>query len=776
MKELWFEIQSPREEQFRRKEKSRRARRPGLLLLLMIAALALIYNRRGPIVNLSPLALDFGTIADNAAADQSIAVANPGPLVVNLISAVVSGPNSADFRVISNGCPTRLVPGDSCLITVRFLPAAVAATPTSRSAFLDVADDAFDTPQNIPLKGTGTPRDDLAITPSPVDFKDREAATTSAPQQVKIHNTAGFQLALRSIDLTDDTNSEFILDRGECLNAPLRPRGTCVVTVSFSPKVATPVTATLTVIDETGDGPHKVRLEGTGRPPGVSHLEIDPPDPVDFGTQNVNVPGPTLKIKLISTGTKDLYIGQIDLGGAQKGDFSIANDGCSRKTMAPKSDCAVLVSFHPLAGGVRQANLVVSDNAGENPHLVSLIGTGSIPAQLDVSPSSLWFPESKSLPVTLTSSGSAPVTIARISVSGPGADDFRTMHKCPKSLPPGETCIVQVTFRPQSPGSRNATLSIVEGSPDATSHTVPLAGTSKSPEFAAADVKPPILTFTPESSSQMQTVTVRSAGTAPLDIGTIGVDPPSANYFSIVKDSCSGHILLPSSSPCLFGVVFRPPYTYARIMDARMPREFTADVVIPGNTSRPPDRVHLHAVTAIPPPPEVNFDVQPRELRFRQVVDAPGKEQAVTIVNNGTAPLALSTIRLQPGPFVRGVATCDLSAIEPRQPCRLPIAFLPKSSGHYSAVLEIGAGGRTFDVTLTGDASERVVPPPPPPVAGWCCYKGTLVQASPGGCDAGSPVYTDARIARRLCSLHIAPVRPNPNLIREYVPPPPPIR
>src|ERR1039457_3038518 len=145
MKELWFDVQSPREEQFRRKEKSRRARRPGLLLLFAIAALALIYNPRGPIVKLNPLALDFGTIADNAAADQSIAVSNPGPIAVNLVSAVVSGPNAADFRVISNGCPTRLVAGDSCFINVRFLPAAIAATPASRTAFLDVSDDAFDT-------------------------------------------------------------------------------------------------------------------------------------------------------------------------------------------------------------------------------------------------------------------------------------------------------------------------------------------------------------------------------------------------------------------------------------------------------------------------------------------------------------------------------------------------------------------------------------------------------------------------------------------------------
>jgi hypothetical protein len=780
MKELQFQIEGVREGQFRRPKSSRRASRRGdVPLLLAAAVVALLYNQPVVVANVTPLRLDFGTVAENASADQSIQVANRGPAMLNVRNAVLSGSNAADFSVISYGCPVWLVPGDSCSIGIRFLPRAVAAIATARSASLDVIDDALDSPQHVDLKGTGAPRDDLAISPSPVQFGTQEAGTTSAPKPVQIRNTAGFPLALRRIDLTDDTNTEFLLDRGECLSAPINPQGTCVINVSFNPRAATPVEAALTIADETGDSPHKVRLQGNGLPPGASHIQIRPAS-IDFPNQRLKERSPEQTITFTSTGSEALRINQVVLTGDQN-DFHVV-DRCSGAVIAQKGTCTAGVSFQPLAGGERRANLNVSDNAGDDPHSVSLTGIGSIPyTRLDVAPTSLWFPErelkTKTAPltVTLSNTGTVPVTITGISVSGLAAGDFLVLQKCLGLLNPGERCVVLVSFQPLAAGVRSASLVTEEASPSPMSHQVGLEGSGKNPGFAEADIHPLVLSFAPDQSAQMQTAIVTSVGAVPLEIRTVSIDPPSVKSFSIIKDSCSG-TSLPRGKQCSLDVVFRSSAGYGRLLDtSRLAGEFSAEVILRDNTPASQHQVHLHAVPATPPAPVASFNVAPRELVFKQKLRTRGEAQSLTVTNTGMERLALSEIRIQPGPFERGPANCDLSRIEPHQGCRIEVSFVPNSAGRYQSILEIGAAGSSIDVSLVGEASERELPAPPAPAVGWCCIRGKIGRMSPDACKLGRGYFfLDESRARTECSTHIVPIfRPN---VEVFTPPQRPIR
>ena len=77
--------------------------------------------------------------------------------------------------------------------------------------------------------------------------------------------------------------------------------------------------------------------------------------------------------------------------------------------------------------------------------------------------------------VTLTNSGTAPLTITDISPSG---IDFGETHNCGASLPPGADCTINITFTPATTGLRLGTLIVLDSVPSVPSR-VALTGTGK---------------------------------------------------------------------------------------------------------------------------------------------------------------------------------------------------------------------------------------------------------------------------------------------------------
>src|SRR5207244_12157039 len=81
--------------------------------------------------------------------------------------------------------------------------------------------------------------------------------------------------------------------------------------------------------------------------------------------------------------------------------------------------------------------------------------------------------------VTLTTSGSAALTISSISITGTNSGDFAQTNNCPLSpstLAASTSCTINVTFTPTATGARSGTLSVADnaaGSPQ----TASLSGT-----------------------------------------------------------------------------------------------------------------------------------------------------------------------------------------------------------------------------------------------------------------------------------------------------------
>jgi hypothetical protein len=101
-----------------------------------------------PSVTLSPTSLTFGAQqVGTTSPPQNVTITNQGQGGLNFTSIVASG----DFAEI-NSCGPTLMPGQECTIIVTFTP----TTTGTRTGAITITDNAPDSPQSVPLTGTGT--------------------------------------------------------------------------------------------------------------------------------------------------------------------------------------------------------------------------------------------------------------------------------------------------------------------------------------------------------------------------------------------------------------------------------------------------------------------------------------------------------------------------------------------------------------------------------------------------------------------------------------------
>jgi fibronectin-binding autotransporter adhesin len=82
---------------------------------------------------------------------------------------------------------------------------------------------------------------------------------------------------------------------------------------------------------------------------------------------------------LKDNGQTPVDVGSVTIAGANKGAFSVTQDGCANQTLQPGHSCTVSVTFSPQAVGSATATLAISDSAVGSPQQVALSGVGGQP-------------------------------------------------------------------------------------------------------------------------------------------------------------------------------------------------------------------------------------------------------------------------------------------------------------------------------------------------------------------------------------------------------------
>jgi hypothetical protein len=200
-------------------------------------------------------------------------------------------------------------------------------------------------------------------------------------------------------------------------------------------------------------------------------------------------------------------------------------------------------------------DVVVSDTYNGPVNVTPTPGATLNPSSVDFGNQNI-NTSSATRPVTLTNSGTAPLSIGSIGLSGGSASDFSQTNNCPSSLSPNLSCTINVGYKPAALGADSASLAVTTsaaGSPQ----TVALSGTGVNPA-PGISLSSTSVSFSDQqvsTTSAARSVTLTNSGTAALTISGITVGGSNASNFA-QTNTCGSS--LAANASCTINVTFTP--------------------------------------------------------------------------------------------------------------------------------------------------------------------------------------------------------------------------
>ncbi|MDX2166890.1 MAG: choice-of-anchor D domain-containing protein [Deltaproteobacteria bacterium] len=464
----------------------------------------------GPQISFSAAQLTFAAQATGVpSAEQTVVVRNLGTLPLAIGSATIGGAHVSDFQKTFDTCSgASIAVGAACAVGVTFIPTVAG----SRTARLDLSDNAPGGSHHVSLTGSGTSPSGAAVTifPTSLGFSDQEVATSSPTQTVTLRNITGASMTIINI-FRGNGDPDFSVTGAGALPLLLPSGGASTFGVQFTAQASGVRSGYITVAYNLGAGPLTVSLpvRGTGTPappPPAPALELSSAS-FAFGAQLVGSTSPSQTLTLHNAGSAELRITNIYFGGAQPTDFD--RDSNCFGNFAAGATCSMGVRFRPQAGGTRNATLLVESNAAGSPQPVSLSGVATLagnPAATLNPPAMSFGPQpsgslSRVQRFTLTNNGLSPLHISSMTVTGANPPDFSlslSTFDCgtitlPATFGVGVSCSFDARFTPTGLGTRSATVTIVDDAPDSPQHLL-LSGDGTAAVTIAPITEFPVLT------------------------------------------------------------------------------------------------------------------------------------------------------------------------------------------------------------------------------------------------------------------------------------------
>jgi hypothetical protein len=294
--------------------------------------------------------------------------------------------------------------------------------------------------------------------------------------------------------------------------------------------------------------------------------------------------------------------------------------------------------------------------------------------------------------VTLDITGSFPLTVSSVTLTGTDAGEFSISADSCSGAPinPLSQCTVSVVFSPTTAGSKLASLVITHDAPYSPSR-IYLSGTGLSSE-AFPVFSPPSFDFGSQAvgvPSTMRAVVVTNMGAVTLDITSVTLTGPDLSQFSMVN-GCGA--TLRSVASCRIDVAFTPTSAGAK----------SASVSVATNAAGSPDTVSLTG-TGVGVPV---VSLSRTGVTFPpQLINTPNPAEIITLTNTGTATLTISSITLA------GTSAAEFSltnncgtSLAAGASCTISVVFTPTSAGAKSASVSIAtdAASSPDSVALSG--------------------------------------------------------------------------
>ena len=651
-----------------------------------LQSVSLTGTATGPSVSLNPSALSFGSQTEGTTSTaQSITMTNPGSTSLLITGISVTGTNAADFAQ-TNSCGGTIAAAGTCTINVTFTPTASGG----RTAAISIVDNAPDSPESVPLSGTGL-SGHVSLSPSSLTFASQNLGTTSTAQSVTMTNTGNASFTIGGVSIVGTNSGDFSQTNG--CGSSLGANASCTIIVQFSPTAPGSRTATVSITDSLQSSPEAVALTGTGNGPVVSLSG----GALTFASQNLGTTSTAQSVTLTNTGNASLTITSIAATGTNSSDFTVTKTCGS--SLAANASCTISVKFTPAAIGSRAASVSIIDNAVGSPQTITLAGTGSAPSA-GVTTTSLTFTSqnlgttSTAQVVTLNNTGNAALAISSITFTGTNSGDFAETTTCGSTLASGSSCTFSVTFTPLAAGSRTASLVITDNSNDVTGsqQSVSLTGTGTGPVVSLSATSVAFGSQSLNTSSASLGVTLTNTGNANLTITSISVTGTNAGDFA-QTNTCSSTVT--ANGTCTITVKFTPTAILSR----------NASVTIADNATSSPQTVTLTGTGTAS-----IVSLSAATLTFSsQTILTSSASQTITLTNTGNVSLTLTSISVtgsNAGDFAE-TTTCPISpsSVAASGYCTITITFTPSASGSRTASVSIAdnaTAGSPQAVSLIG--------------------------------------------------------------------------
>jgi len=622
-------------------------------------------------IALDPNALEFdATDVGAVSSNQTVKVTNSGQGNVNIGSLSFSGAAASDFSMYSNSCGTTVAPESSCYLYIQFQPSAAGL----RTATLQIADDASNSPQTISLIGIGQPvTETLYANQASMDLGSMAVGQTTNNKSISIYSEGTGNVLLSSIQITGTNAADFSIYYESC--GTVLSSG-CTIEVNFTPSIVGPETANLVIASDATGSPLTIPLTGLGAP-DTQALALSAVN-LDFGVVGVNGQN-TGNVTVTNDGDQNVQFTLPTLTGTNAADYTITSSNCA--SLAAGSSCTVYLAFTPSASGARTATLNINDSVAGSPQTVNLTGTGQVVTQLlsssavtiDFGPQNTGS-ETSSEYVHLTSSGSGPVTISSVALGGANAADFQiASNSCGTSLSSGSGCYVYLTFLPSTSEPETAMLTIDSNSSGGPV-VVTLTGEGQTPTQTLVTSVPALDlgTTTVGSTSGNYNVLVTNVGTAAVQMLPPTITGTNASSFAISSNSCTGS--LTAGNECRIYVDFSPT----------VPGQATATLMI-NSTAGGALTVALSGTGTNASGPVISLAPQ----SFGTVTVGQSGSEQIWAINIGTSAATMSSVTVSGAnasdfTIVNNYCTGQVSA---GSECNVNVLFTPSATGARTANL-----------------------------------------------------------------------------------------
>ena len=219
-----------------------------------------------PIASVSPTSLVFPSQpTGTTSAAKTVTVTNTGNASLTVSGVALGGANSTDYVKTADACSgVTVAAGSNCTVTVAFRPSAAG----TRTATLAFTDNASNSPQSVPMSGTGAapPASAPAVTftPTSLTFAAQPIGTTSAAQSITVANTGNASLFINSAATRGANPLDFTEVNDGCSGLTLAAGTSCSVSITFKPTATGTRSGTFILTDNAPNSPQTVPITGTG--------------------------------------------------------------------------------------------------------------------------------------------------------------------------------------------------------------------------------------------------------------------------------------------------------------------------------------------------------------------------------------------------------------------------------------------------------------------------------------------------------------------------------